>query len=199
MATPEKGKRAITKDKTVGEPEVPPISTTLTVPSWSGNQHPREDNPESREKSPADCHFQPSGSSMQIVRWTRFSAFLRSSSPQPRGQRTESCLGSFPKPGLSHSLVAYWLLLWSLPRAWMLTPVLLILLSSGYCHPSGKVPGPYLDRSVSWLWEGLPQHRPSTLSTEDPLQTHCLLSDLGLSVQSLAQRWELAWPRVLKS
>lgn len=33
MATPEKGKRAIIKDKTVGEPEVPPISTTLTVPS----------------------------------------------------------------------------------------------------------------------------------------------------------------------
>lgn len=136
---------------------------------------------------------------MQIVRWTRFSAFLRSSSPQPRGQRTESCLGSFPEPGLSHSLVAYWLLLWSLPRAWMLTPVLLILLSRGYCHPSGKVPGPHLDRSVSWLWEGLPQHHPSTRSTEDPLQTHCLPSDLGLSVQSLAQRWELARPRVLKS
>lgn len=32
MATPEKGKRAIIKDKTVGETEVPPISICIDCP-----------------------------------------------------------------------------------------------------------------------------------------------------------------------
>lgn len=139
---------------------------------------------------------------MQIVWWTRFKSFFKVLlSPT---QRTESCLGSFPKPELNHSsLVAYWLLLWSLPRARMLTPVLLILLSSGYHHPPGKVPGPF--------WSGLSPGCEERVSLNTILahwaqkihfrltertHCHCLPSGLGLSVQSLARRWELAQQRV---
>lgn len=93
-----------------------------------------------------------------------------------------------------------------LPRAWMLTPVWLILLSRGYHHPSGTVSSPCLNRSISWLWgEGLPQHHPNTLNTEDPFQTHweksLPLPPLWLRALLTATAWrgELARQRILKS
>lgn len=57
MATPGKGKRAIVKDRTVGETEVPPISICIDFPSWRENQRPREDSFESLGEVPSQLPF----------------------------------------------------------------------------------------------------------------------------------------------
>lgn len=78
----------------------------------------------------------------------------------------ESCLGSFPKPGLSHSsLVAFWLFLWSLHPGHGCLP-----LSCSSCSAETTA---ILQGKCQSLSEQvcLPQHHPNTLSTEDPFQT----------------------------
>lgn len=166
MATPEKGKRAIIKDRNSwGKPRCLPFPSALTVPSWRGNQHPREDGTwKVWEKSPANCHFQPSGSSMQMVWWTLFKSSFKVLISLT--QRTESCLGSFPKLGLSHSsLVAYWLFLWSLCPGHGCLP-----LSCSSCSAVATII--LQGKCLVPVWTGLSQHHPNTLSTEDPFQTH---------------------------
>lgn len=154
MATPEKGKRAIIKDRNSwGNQGTSPFCLHWLSTAEEETSVPKKtERGDSGRSSQLMAIFSHLAAVCRLSGGHFFSPFLSPHLPNPEdGELSWFISKARVEPFFTGCFLA--VPLKSPPRAWMLTPVLLILLSRDYRHPSGKVPVP--------VWTGLSPSAPS--------------------------------------